>query len=188
MQTFIVLLIPALIAWAWIAPIGFANRQVEGSILQVRPLPLLARIKRHVVPHAIAMVIAAALAVSVTASAWWLVAVVASFAAILALPQSYVVTTRGIRTGRGNFRRWTEFAGVYRSPAGVTLQTIGRLPNVPIWLARTRGDDEFVHLLRTLVRDSYKGKLIDRPVPQGPERSTLETAGMETIAAFHRHQ
>lgn len=180
------LLVPLLILWAWLLPIGLTNRRIEGSILQIRSIPALARVKRHTLPHALAAIAATTLAALDLASPWWIVVVLASFATIVAVPQRYVVTTRGIRTGRGSFRRWTEFAGVHRSKAGVTLQTIGRLPDVPIWLSRSRGDDEFVHLLRTLVRDSYKGKMTSFPVTQSPARPQLDPPEIPDVAAFKR--
>lgn len=187
MNQFIVLIIPILLLWSWIMPIGFANRHVEGTVIQVRVIPLLARIKRHGLPHALVGAITLGLVVADVASPWWFLATVVSFIGILAMPQAYVVTTSGIRTGRGNFRRWTEFAGVYRSKAGARLQTISGRPDVPIWLSGDLGDDEFVHLLRTLVRDSYKGKLTSLPVPQAGERAPADPPGMNGVAAFTQH-
>lgn len=184
MNEFSFLLVPLLLLWAWVIPTGLANRQTEGTILHILSIPLLARLKRHAVPHALAAAVASTLFILDLASSWWVAATIASFAAIVTIPQRYVVTTRGIRTGRGNFRRWTEFAGVYRSTAGVTLQTIGRLPDVPIWLSRSRGDDEFVHLLRILVRDSYKGKLSALPASPVTAQSQSDPPGIPDVAAF----
>lgn len=186
MIDFIFLTIPILIVWAWTITLGFSGRHCEGGIIVVRQIPVLARMKRHASTHALLATVTAALAVLGLASLWWLVVTAISFVTIVAIPQKYVVTTRGIRTGRGAFRRWTEFAGVHRSTAGVTLQTIGRHPNVPIWLARDRGDDEFVHLLRTLVRDSYKGKVTPLPVMQTGERASSDPPDLGAIAAFQQ--
>lgn len=186
MTDFLFLIIPLLLAGAWLLMLMPTNRRTEGAVIVVRPIPALARMKRHAVTHGLVAVVTVALIVSGLASTWWLVATVASFLTVSAIPQKYIVTTRGIWTGRGGFRRWTEFAGVYRSAAGITLQTIGRHPNVPIWLARDRGDDEFVHLLRTLVRDSYKGKLAALQVVQAAERNACEPPGIGAIAAFHQ--
>lgn len=188
MQQLAVLLIPILLLWSWLLPIGLSNSRTEGTVLQVRTIPLLARLKRHTPTHALALGVTIALVLAGLASAWWLLVTVASFIAILAVPQKYVVTTRGIRTGRGNFRRWTEFAGVYRSRAGARLQTISRRPDVPIWLSGDIGDDEFVHLLRTLVRDSYKGKLTAVPQPQVSERAQIDTPDFNGVAAFKNHR
>ena len=184
MNQFLFLLIPILLLWSWLLPIGFANRHVEGTVIQVRVLPLLARIKRHGLLHAIVTTTTLGLVAMDLASAWWLLVTAVSFVVILAMPQTYVVTTSGIRTGRGKFRRWTEFAGVYRSKAGARLQTISHRPDVPIWLSGDLGDDEFVHLLRTCVRDSYKGKLTTLPVPQSPERPHGEPPTFNGVAAF----
>lgn len=184
MTDYLFLIIPLLLAGAWLLMLVPTNRHTEGAVIVVRPIPALARMKRHAVPHALVAAVTSALAVTGMASAWWLAGTIGSFLAVSAIPQQYIVTTRGIWTGRGGFRRWTEFAGVYRSAAGVTLQTIGRHPNVPIWLARDRGDDEFVHLLRTLVRDSYKGKLATLPVVQAAERNACEPPDIGAVAAF----
>lgn len=186
MTDYLFLLIPLLLAGAWLLTLMPTNRRAEGAVIVVRPIPALARMKRHAVPHGLVAAVTVVLVLSGNASAWWVVALIASFLAVSAIPQTYIVTTRGICTGRGGFRRWTEFAGVYRSAAGVTLQTIGRNPNVPIWLAGDRGDDEFVHLLRTLVRDSYKGKLAALPVVQAAERGTGEVPELGGIAAFQK--
>lgn len=188
MQQFVVLIIPILLLWAWILPVGFSKSRTEGTVIQVRAIPLLARIKRHSPTHGLVMVATIALMAAGLASAWWLLVIVASFVAIIAVPQRYVVTTRGICTGRGNFRRWTEFAGVYRSRAGARLQTISRRPDVPIWLSGDIGDDEFVHLLRTLVRDSYKGKLTTVPPQQVTERQPPDRAGFNGVAAYKHHR
>lgn len=187
MNQFLFLIIPLLLAWSWILPIGYANTRVEGTVIQVRVIPILARIKRHGLPHGIVAATTLGLMITDLASAWWLLATAVSFVAIVAMPQAYVVTTSGIRTGRGNFRRWTEFAGVYRSKAGARLQTISRKPDVPIWLSGDLGDDEFVHLLRTCVRDSYKGKLSSMPLTQQTDRPHTDPPNLNGVAAFTQH-
>lgn len=184
MHQLIFLIIPILLFWSWVLPIGFTNRQTEGTLIYVRPIPVLARLKRHALTHSVATAVAIALAILNLASAWWIVVAIASFVAIVSVPQKYIVTTSGIRTGHGNFRRWTEFAGVYRSKAGARLQTISRGPDVPIWLSGDLGDDEFVHLLRTLVRDSYKGKLTTIPLPPMAERPHVDPPEMSGVAAY----
>jgi hypothetical protein len=184
MQQVTYLLIPVLILWAWIVPIGIGSRRTEGTIIHVRSLSLLARMKRHAVPNTVIASVTIALGAMDLASPWWLLAALGSMLGLLAIPQSYIITTRGIRAGRGAFRRWTEFAGVYRSPAGATLQTIGRLPDLPIWLSGDLGDDEFVHLLRTLVRDSYKGKPMPLPVAPAQEQPAATSLELQGMAAF----
>lgn len=179
MSDFLFLIVPLLILWSWLLPIGFSSRRIEGSIIRTMPIPALSRIKRHAIPNAVTLGAAVVLAVSDLASPWWMLPAVASAVGLVAMPQAYVLTTRGIKTGHGNFRRWTEFAGVHRSAAGATLQTIRRGPGVPIWLSGSREDDEFVYLLRTLVRDSYKGKLAPAPT----EPTTPVTTGSPDLSA-----
>ncbi|MCC7024231.1 MAG: hypothetical protein IT338_15505 [Thermomicrobiales bacterium] len=89
---------------------------------------------------------------------------------LVALPMRYTVTSRGIRAGWTPFRRWTEFGGVARRPGGVRLQGVAGARPQMVWLSGGRDDDEFVLLLRQLVRGSYQGRL-------GPdaEESRLET-------------
>jgi hypothetical protein len=182
MTNLVFLLIPILVLWTWLLPIGFAAREVEGTVLRTMPISLLARMKRHALPNIVTMSVACILVLFGFVSPWWLALAGASALAILAVPQSYVVTTRGIRTGRGNFRRWTEFAGVHRSAAGATLKTIRRGPGMPIWLSGSRDDDEFVHLLRTMIRDSYKGKLAVAPMTM--DRTSTESPDLTGVAAY----
>lgn len=184
MEQFLVLLIPACILWSWLSPIGFLNRTVEGAVIRIMPIPLLARIKRHALHIAVTLIVTCALIVADLASSWWLLVAMLSALGLLAISQDYTVTTSGIRVGNGNFRRWTEFAGVYRSPAGAKLQTIGRGRDLPIWLAGSRDDDEFVYLLRRLVRDSYKGKTEPYPVPGGHDNAPAPVPEISPIAAF----
>ena len=181
------LIIPIMLLCSWALSIGFTNRRIEGVLVCERTIPLLARIKRHGLPHAVVTATTVAFVIAGLASAWWLLVTLGSFLVILAMPQKYVVTTSGIRTGRGSFRRWTEFAGVYRSKAGARLQTLSRGPDVPIWLSGDLGDDEFVHLLRTLVRDSYKGKLTSPPLLQAAEPMNTGLSEINGVAAFTQH-
>lgn len=92
-------------------------------------------------------------------SGWAAVALVAGSLAFLALPVSYTLTPEGIRLGRLPLRRWTEFAGVSRRRWSVRLQGIGGGGGrgMTVWLSGDREDDEFVLLLRQLVRGSYQG-------------------------------
>jgi hypothetical protein len=94
---------------------------------------------------------------------WLSVALLAAaYGLVIAVPMSYKLTSQGIRTGRGPFRRWTEFAGVRRSRRGALLVGSQRAPNYPIYLSGSREDDEFVYTLKNLILESYKGKAIDR--------------------------
>lgn len=92
-------------------------------------------------------------------SDWAVVALAAGSLAFLALPVSYTLTPEGIRLGRLPLRRWTEFAGVSRRRWSVRLQGIGGGGGrgMTVWLSGDREDDQFVLLLRQLVRGSYQG-------------------------------
>ena len=136
-------------------------------VLQAR-LSLLGRLRMYG-PAAIAL---ALIAVVATLAGWvsplTLLEVIALLALLLALPMRYTVTSRGIRAGRTPFRRWTEFGGVARRRGGVVLQGVAGARPLTVWLSGDRDDDQFVLLLRQLVRGSYKGRL-------GPE------AGIATV-------
>ena len=82
-----------------------------------------------------------------------------AIAVLVALPVRYTLTTDGIAVGRTPFRRWTEFGGVARRRGGVQLQGVAGARGMRVWLSGSRGDDEFVLLLRRLVRGSYKGHI-----------------------------
>lgn len=92
-------------------------------------------------------------------SGWAAIALVVGSVAFLALPVSYTLTPEGIRLGRLPLRRWTEFAGVARRRWSVRLQGIGGggSRGMTVWLSGDRDDDEFVLILRQLVRGSYQG-------------------------------
>jgi hypothetical protein len=185
MHDYIFLILPILILWSWLLPIGFSSRRVEGAVIQILPIPMLSRLKRHAISTVITTFTACSLAILDLASPWWIVVAVISAASLVSLPQSYVLTTRGIRTGLGNFHRWTEFAGVHRSAAGATLQTIRRGPGFPIWLSGSRDDDEFVHQLRSLIRDSYKGKLAPAPTELSSPVATV-VAEVPAVSTYIR--
>jgi hypothetical protein len=90
----------------------------------------------------------------------WTLGVAAAFlAALVAVPVAYTLTDEAIALGRTAPRRWTEFGGVGRRPGGARLQGIAGARGMTIWLSDSRGDDEFVLLLRQLVRGSYKGEI-----------------------------
>jgi len=183
MEQFLFLLIPACILWTWLSTFALFNRRTEGAVIQKTPIPLLARMKRHAVANVATMLVTLTIVVSGYASPWWLAVVAISAIALLCIPQSYTITTRGIRINPGGFRRWTEFAGVYRSPAGASLQVIGRGRDVRIWLAGSRGDDEFVHLLRRMIRDSYKGKATYQETSPSSSEHTMERPELLGMAA-----
>ena len=61
------------------------------------------------------------------------------------------------------------FGGVARRPGGVCLQGVAGARSLGLWLSGGRDDDDFVLLLRQLVRGSYKGHL-------GPETDVTASA------------
>lgn len=88
----------------------------------------------------------------------WLAALTTvAVAVVVAAPFRYTMTTEGLAIGRSRVRRWTEFGGVSRRHGGVRLQGIAGSRGQTVWLSGNRDDDEFVRLLRQLVRGAYKG-------------------------------
>ncbi len=112
-------------------------------------------------------------------SGWAVIALVVGSLAFLALPVSYTLTPEGIRLGRLPLRRWTEFAGVSRRRWSVRLQGIGGSSSrgMTVWLSGDREDDEFVLLLRQLVRGSYQG-WIDPEAEDAPAFGPDGTRGL----------
>lgn len=143
---------------AWVLLVGWTYSATEGEVLARVSMPILARCRMLAVPMVLGL-LTYAIGVGMGRTHWWLIVpIVAVFAAMLALPTSYILTTVGIRMSRGTFRRWTEFAGVVRAPGGALLQSGANGHGYPIFLGGNREDDDFVHTLRLLVRDAYKGK------------------------------
>lgn len=136
--------------------------KTEGEELLRVDISLLGRFKMLVLPLVVGAVVLLVTAIWLEFR-WWMLALwILVYGAVLLIPQSYLLTSTGIRLGRGPFRRWTEFSGVRRSSSGATLQGGPKSASYPVFLGGNREDDDFVLLLRTLVRDSYKGKTIDR--------------------------
>lgn len=162
MPTFVFTWLPLLPLVGWLLTMGFSPASTEGEPLFSVPLPLLARMKMFALPFLLGLGILVLLAFFADTGWVSLVLLVGAFAVVLCVPVSYKLTSRGIRTGRGPFRRWTEFAGVRRSRRGALLVGSQRTPNYPIYLSGSRGDDEFVHTLKNLILQSYKGKSTDR--------------------------
>lgn len=139
-------------------PLPWSERP-GGVLIRRVPLPLIARLRMHARP--------AALLLGLTAVGWLVgrlsplpVALVAlAVVGLLALSVGYTVTSEGIAIGRRGFRRWTEFGGVARRPGGARLQGVTGRRGMTIWLSGSRDDDDFVLLLRHLVRGSYQGHL-----------------------------
>lgn len=155
-------LLPFVPLLAWVLLVGWTIGSTEGEVIARVPLPILARCKMLFLPTVMGLIVYA-IGVAMDRIHWWLIVPLgAVFVAMIALPFSYVLTTAGIRMGRGQFRRWTEFAGVARAPGGAILQAGANGHSYPIFLGGNREDDDFVHTLRSLVRDAYKGKTIAR--------------------------
>ena len=134
-------------------------RRPRGTLVRRERLSLLGRLRMHAGPALIVL----ALAVGGWAVGWVPVEAVrlaaAAIAVLLALPTRYTLTTEGIAVGRTPFRRWMEFGGVARRQGGVRLQGVTGARGMTVWLSGSRDDDEFVLLLRQLVRGSYKGSV-----------------------------
>lgn len=149
------------------------GEHASGNLVRQEALSFFGRLRMHG-PAALVLTIAAVIALIVRwiAPASFLV-IVGILLALLAVPMRYTVTSRGIRAGWTPFRRWTEFGGVVRRRGGVVLQGVAGARPQMIWLSGDRDDDDFVLLLRQLVRGSYQGHL-------GPE---AEAAVGETMPA-----
>ena len=162
MAAFAFTILPFIPLAAWFFLMGWSPNPTEGEVLLKVPVPLLARLKMLAMPLALGLIVLI-VGIIMGEISWWLVLILtAIYVAVISIPVSYTLTPVGIRTGKGVFRRWTEFAGVRRSPTGATLQGGQRASSYPIFLSGSRGDDDFVHTLRILVRDSYKGKAVVR--------------------------
>lgn len=174
-----------LLTWARLVRPGF-NR-LEGDHIAVVSIPLLARIRMHAVPSALAIAVAFMLAV-LDLVPWWVLTIpVGSSTVLILLPVAYTLTTRGIRFGWTEFRRWTEFAGVRRAPGGARLIGVQRGRGMHIWLSRSRGDDEFLYFLKQTIRGAYKGDATVIPFPDihGAHSSASESDHLSTeISAY----
>jgi hypothetical protein len=159
----------ALFARAWV-PWG---ERASGHLVRQEHLSILGRLRMHG-PWALVLLVATVVAL---AAGWvnllTLVVVCGLLALLIALPMRYTVTSQGIRAGWTPFRRWTEFGGVARRRGGVLLQGVAGARPQTVWLSGDRDDDDFVLLLRQLVRGSYKGHL-------GPEAGA---AAIEPVAS-----
>lgn len=145
----------ALFARVWV-PWG---EKASGNLVRRVPLALLGRLRMHG-PGALALFVVALVALVLGWIGPFTMLVLAGLLVLLlALPMSYTVTSRGIRPGWTSFRRWTEFGGVARRRGGVRLQGVAGARPQTVWLSGGRDDDDFVLLLRQLVRGSYKGHL-----------------------------
>lgn len=190
MTLLLTLLLPFMIAVSWIRLIGYGSHRFEGTPIGVMSLPLLARIYMHAVPVALSIALAVFLAATDTIAWSWVLAPVVSGVLLVAVPIRYTLSEKGIRRSFGVFRRWTEFAGVERSPGGARLKPLPKTRPARIWLSRSRGDDEFLQLLRTLIRNAYKGSTDIPAFPGAQEPGTEQDLGASPMnshmAAFQR--
>ncbi len=155
-------LLPFVPLIAWILMVGWSPGGSDGELLLTVPVPVLARMKMLATSFVLGMSVLLIGAI-LGHTHWWLMfPLLVFYGLLLAIPTSYLLTTSGIRTGKGPFRRWTEFASVRRSPFGATLVGSQRASNYPIFLSGGRGDDDFVLTLKNLVRDSYRGTYLEQ--------------------------
>jgi hypothetical protein len=135
------------------------GERVSGNLVRRQDLSLFGRLRMH--GPAIALLLAAAVAAAVTGpiAGWTVAGIVTLLILLVVLPMRYTLTVEGIQAGGTPFRRWTEFGGVARRLGGVRLQGVAGARPLTVWLSGGRDDDEFVLLLRQLVRGSYKGEL-----------------------------
>ncbi len=168
----ILLLLVALAAFVGRAWIPWSPLPAHGVLCRV-PLSLLGRLRMQAVPGALLLALATAGWLAGWLPPWAAALAPVAVGLAVALPFRYTLTTEGLIAGRGRPRRWTEFGGVGRRRGGVRLQGIAGAPGQRVWLSGNRDDDEFVLLLRRLVRDAYKGEV--GPAP--PDRP----AGTESV-------
>lgn len=152
------IILAVLLIWTWARLFRPVHKAVEGNSLRIASLPLLAKIRMHVVPSAAALTLAIIEAVSGAISPWVILVPVVSTVMLLVIPVRYTITDQGIRLGWTRFRRWTEFAGVRRTRFGARMLGVNRTRGMNIWLSGSRDDDEFLHFLRQTQKNAYKGQ------------------------------
>jgi hypothetical protein len=135
------------------------GERASGNLVARETLSVLGRLRMHGPSVGLVFVASVVLLASGRIGPLTLLLVTALLALLLALPVRYTMTSHGIRAAWTPFRRWTEFGGVARRPGGVRLQGVAGARPLTVWLSGGRDDDEFVLLLRQLVRGSYKGRL-----------------------------
>jgi hypothetical protein len=135
------------------------GERASGNLVGRETLSVLGRLRMHGPSVVLVFVASVVLLALGQIDPLILLLVMALLALMLALPVRYTMTSRGIRAAWTPFRRWTEFGGVSRRRGGVRLQGVAGARPLTVWLSGGRDDDEFVLLLRQLVRGSYKGRL-----------------------------
>ena len=162
----------ALFSRVWV-PWG---ERASGNLVGRQTLSLLGRLRMHGPAALVVFLLSIVLLVSGRIGPLTALLVTALLALLLALPVRYTMTSQGIRAAWTPFRRWTEFGGIARRRGGVRLQGVAGARPLTVWLSGGRDDDEFVLLLRQLVRGSYKGNL-------GPEASLAAVEPVPTGSA-----
>jgi hypothetical protein len=145
----------ALFARVWV-PWG---EPASGNLVRQETLSFFGRLRMHGPAALLVLGVATAALIARAIALTNYLVVVGLLLVLLALPMRYTLTTRGIRAGWKPFRRWTEFGGVARRRGGVMLQGVAGARPQTVWLSGDRDDDDFVLLLRQLVRGSYQGHL-----------------------------
>jgi hypothetical protein len=192
MPTLLSLLLPLSILFSWLRLIGVGSHRLEGAPIGAMPIPLLARFYMHAMPIGISLITATLLAALDVVSWLWIPVPVVSGVLLVSVPLRYTLSATGIRRSFGGFRRWTEFAGVERAPGGARLKPLPNRHPAHIWLSGSRGDDDFLQLMRVLIRNAYKGKS-DITVFPGSTIAASETTdpvppALPQIAAFQRSE
>ena len=182
MAAIALLAILILISWLRVARPGAVA--VQGRVIHSAPIPLLARLRMHALTGALVVIAAVAMVVYWELPWWGPLAAVISTAALVAVPIRYTLSTLGIRCGWTPFRRWTEFAGVSRAPGGARLQGVPGSRDMRIWLSGSLGDDEFVLLLRRMIRGGYKGQNV---LLEFPPQASSDTPGTSAALSDITH-
>ncbi|MBW3634151.1 MAG: hypothetical protein KY456_14090 [Chloroflexi bacterium] len=168
----------ALFSRVWV-PWG---ERASGNLVGRETLSVLGRLRMHGPAAVLIFVLAVVLLALGKIGPLTVLLVTTLLALLLALPVRYMMTSQGIRAAWTPFRRWTEFGGVARRRGGVRLQGVAGARPLTVWLSGGRDDDEFVLLLRQLVRGSYKGQLGPEAGIPAPEAVPAGSAGPIGIA------
>jgi hypothetical protein len=174
------MLLSILILVSWLRVARPGNMRISGDVIHDARMPLLARLRMHAVPGGLALLAAIVFWLRWDLPWWGAIAALVSTVALVAMPIRYTLTTLGIRSGWTPFRRWTEFAGVSRAPGGARLQGVAGVRDKRIWLSGSLGDDEFVALLRQMIKGAYKGTNVLREFPPA---TTGEVPGNHAAAS-----
>ena len=159
------------------------GERASGNLVGRETLSVLGRLRMHGPAAVLISVLAVVLLALGKIGPLTVLLLSALLALLLALPVRYTMTSQGIRAAWTPFRRWTEFGGVARRRGGVRLQGVAGARPLTVWLSGGRDDDEFVLLLRQLVRGSYKGQLGPEAGIPAPEPVPSSSAGPIGIAS-----